>query len=116
MSAAHTAGPYTVHVVQVASPLIAAMELSQLVHGTKGFSGVLPMVVAANGLCVAVTGCGPDGEKNARAFSAMPDLLAAASEAESLIPHLIDLDKSKVASKVLSQLRAALAKATGATS
>lgn len=76
MSGGHTQGPYTVYVEQVDSPLMAAIELGRLVRGTKGFSGVLPMVVAANGLCVAVTGCGPDGLKNATLFAAAPELLA----------------------------------------
>lgn len=71
MSAAqHTAGPWGIHTLKVLSKPVAAMELSKLVEGTKGFSGVLPMVVAANGLCVAVTGCGPDGVANARSIAA----------------------------------------------
>jgi len=69
-TAHHTAGPWGVHFIKVLSKPVAAMELSRLIEGTKGFSGVLPMVVAANGLCVAVTGCGPDGLLNARSIAA----------------------------------------------
>jgi hypothetical protein len=49
-------------------------------------------------------------------IAAAPELLAAAHEAESLLPHLADPDADKVTAKVLDALRAAIAKATGRAS
>lgn len=119
MSAAHTQGPYTVHLEPVLSRPLAAIALAKLVDGTSDFSGVLPMVVAANGLCVAVTGCGPDGVKNANFFAAGPELLEALEaehewrereEAGALDP---DWDYEVM---VGNKRRAAIAKATGRVS
>ena len=50
---------------------------------------------------------------NARLIAAAPELLQAAMQAESLIPHLCDLDSSEATAAVVEQLRAAIAKATG---
>lgn len=52
-------------------------------------------------------------DANAVLIAAAPDLLAAARQAESLIPHLCDLDASHATASVVDMLRAAISKATG---
>jgi hypothetical protein len=63
-------GPWTVHVEPVFSPFMACTELSRLANGTILFSGTLPMLVDANGMCPAVTGCGPTSDANAAYIAA----------------------------------------------
>lgn len=80
MSAAHTPGPWQVYEQAILSPDMAKAELSTLVDGTK-FVPVLSMVVGGpDGLCVAVTGCGPTSATNARTIAAFHDLLGALRE------------------------------------
>lgn len=70
-----TPGPWTIHTEEVCSPIVAAMELSKLVHGSV-FVPVLPMVVGSNGLATAVTGCGPTSVANAAYIAATsPDVV-----------------------------------------
>lgn len=96
MSAQHTQEPWTIHVEPVLSKPMAAIALSALVDGTKDFSGVLPMIVGVNGLCTAVTGCGPDGAANAtrivQCVNAHDKLVLALRSARALLercgPHL----------------------------
>ena len=72
-----TPGPWTIHTEEVCSPIVAAMELSKLVHGSV-FVPVLPMVVGSNGLATAVTGCGPTSVANAAYIAAAsPDIVLA---------------------------------------
>ena len=77
LSTAATPGPWTIHTEEVCSPIVAAMELSKLVHGSV-FVPVLPMVVGSNGLATAVTGCGPTSVANAAYIAAAsPDVVLA---------------------------------------
>lgn len=76
-----TPGPWTIHTEEVCSPIVAAMELSKLVHGSV-FVPVLPMVVGSNGLATAVTGCGPTSVANAAYIAATsPDVVLALLDA-----------------------------------
>ena len=54
-------------------------------------------------------------DANAVLIAAAPDLLAAARQAESLIPHLCDVDGSPATARVVDMLHAAIAKAIGGT-
>lgn len=82
-----TPGPWTIHTEEVCSPIVAAMELSKLVHGSV-FVPVLPMVVGSNGLATAVTGCGPTSVANAAYIAAAsPDVVLA------LIDRLAEVEK-----------------------
>ena len=82
-----TPGPWTIHTEEVCSPIVAAMELSKLVHGSV-FVPVLPMVVGSNGLATAVTGCGPTSVANATYIAAAsPDVVLA------LIDRLAEVEK-----------------------
>lgn len=82
-----TPGPWTIHTEEVCSPIVAAMELSKLVHGSV-FVPVLPMVVGSNGLATAVTGCGPTSVANAAYIAAIsPDVVLA------LIDRLAEVEK-----------------------
>lgn len=82
-----TPGPWTIHTEEVCSPIVAAMELSKLVHGSV-FVPVLPMVVGSNGLATAVTGCGPTSVANAAYIAATsPDVVLA------LIDRLAEVEK-----------------------
>lgn len=82
-----TPGPWTIHTEEVCSPIVAAMELSKLVHGIV-FVPVLPMVVGSNGLATAVTGCGPTSVANAAYIAATsPDVVLA------LIDRLAEVEK-----------------------
>ncbi len=84
---AATPGPWTVHTEEVDSPIIAAMELSKLVHGSV-FTPVLPMVVGNNGLATAITGCGPTSSDNAAFIAAAsPDVVLA------LIARIAELER-----------------------
>ena len=72
------------------------------------------VVNRADGSIAAVVGVfGPGTEQDADLIAAAPELLEAAMQAESLIPHLCDLDSSEATAAVVEQLRAAIAKATG---
>ena len=81
LAEAATPGPWTIHTEEVMSPIVAAMELSKLAHGSV-FTPVLPMVVGSNDLCTAVTGCGPTGVSNAAYIAACsPDVVLALLDA-----------------------------------
>ena len=102
MSAAHTPGPWYADKLQDRGafnifPAGATLALLQ-VAGPAHY-GAHPYALAA--------------EANARLIAAAPELLAAAQKAESLIPHLDDMDSSHTTASVVAALRAAIAKATG---
>jgi len=81
LAEAATPGPWTIYTDEVISPIVAAMELSKLAHGSV-FTPVLPMVVGSNGLVTAVTGCGPTSVANADFIAACsPDVLLALLDA-----------------------------------
>ena len=113
--AEHTAGPWSVYTEVVGTRFAAMQELCRLVHGTTEFSGKLPMVVVPSGLCAAVTGCGPDGEANARLIAAAPDLLAALQDIDTAIRGLPEGLEGYLQSldEPVAAARAAVAKATG---
>lgn len=89
-----TPGPWTIHTEEVCSPIVAAMELSKLVHGSV-FVPVLPMVVGSNGLATAVTGCGPTSVANAAYIAAVsPDaILALLADLDALRTRLAEVEK-----------------------
>ena len=70
LARAATPGPWEVFEQPVADKHEAIDELVVLVGGTNEFSNVLPMLVAPNNLCPAITGCGKDGIPNAAFISA----------------------------------------------
>ena len=81
LAEAATPGPWTIYTDEVISPIVAAMELSKLAHGSV-FTPVLPMVVGSNGLVTAVTGCGPTSVANADFIAACsPDVVLALLDA-----------------------------------
>lgn len=89
-----TPGPWTIHTEEVCSPIVAAMELSKLVHGSV-FVPVLPMVVGSNGLATAVTGCGPTSVANAAYIAATsPDVvLELLADLDALRTRLVEVEK-----------------------
>lgn len=131
--AEHSPGPWSVYIEVVGNRFAAMQELCRLVNGTTEFSGKLPMVVLPNGLCVAVTGCGPDGEASARLIAAAPELLRACQTFETWLRReeaglpggLRDTPEGeaqwrewydenlRLCAEAQTQARAAIAKATG---
>lgn len=75
LAAGNSSSPaVTVHIEPVLSKIMASFEFNRLMDGSDGFSGKLPMV-AENGLCIALTGTGPNGEKNAHRIAEALNLL-----------------------------------------
>ena len=94
LEAGPTAGPWSVFSQPVISPIVAAMELAQLAHGSE-FRPVLPMVVGGPlELCTATTGCGPTSETNA-AYIAAADPATIAALLAALDDARADLAKHK---------------------
>lgn len=74
-------GPVGVYIENVDDKDAAITEFGKLVDGAESFSGKLPMV-CENGLCIALTGTGPLGVKNAyRIADALNAAPAAATDA-----------------------------------
>ena len=94
LATAATPGPWTIHTEEVCSPIVAAMELSKLVHGSV-FVPVLPMVVGSNGLATAVTGCGPTSVANAAYIAAIsPDVvLTLLADLDALRTRLAEVER-----------------------
>lgn len=90
MSAAkHTPGEWQIYVAPALTRSMAKAELARLVDGTTDMQPGLQMVVA-NGLCVAVTGCGKHGAANASLIAAAPDLLDCLRNLLDTVGHMGD--------------------------
>lgn len=70
MSAASDNGLLSIHIEPALTKGMAIAALTELVNGTPKISGRIPMLVGADGLCVALTGCGVLGTEHANRIAA----------------------------------------------
>ena len=64
--------------------------LTDIVDDTENFTGNMYWISDANGKAIAVTGCGPDGKRNAEALAHLPTEAAKDVQLRASLKHLTD--------------------------